>query len=114
MSLGVQTSCIQSCPILDKHMPWRKLSRKEMRSQAKPWITQGILNSIKQRESIFRKYIEAKDPIRKEALRTQYKTLRNRITYIINHKYYIHSWFFISRNKNSERKNTKVQKLEAK
>ena len=24
--------------ILDKHMPWRKLSRKEMRAQAKPWI----------------------------------------------------------------------------
>ena len=33
--------------ILDKHMPWRKLNKKELRLQTKPWITKGILNSIK-------------------------------------------------------------------
>ena len=69
--------------ILDKHMPWRKLNKKEIRLQTKPWITNGILNSIKRRDKLLRKYIEAKDPTRKEELRTEYKTLRNRITYII-------------------------------
>ena len=33
--------------ILDKHMPWKKLNKKEMRLQGKPWITNGILTSIK-------------------------------------------------------------------
>ena len=84
--------------ILDKHMPWRKLSRKEMRSQAKPWITEGILNSIKRRETTFRKYIDAKDPIRKEALRNEYKTLRNRITYIINQSKKNHYQQFFAEN----------------
>ena len=54
--------------ILDKHMPWRKLNKKEIRLQTKPWITHGILTSIKRRDKLLRKYIEAKDPIRKELL----------------------------------------------
>ena len=70
--------------ILDKHMPWRKLNKKEMRLQAKPWLTKGILNSIKRRDKLLRKYIEANDPIRKQLLHTEYKTLRNKITYTIN------------------------------
>ena len=69
--------------ILDKHMPWRKLNKKELRLQTKPWITKGILNSIKRRDKLLRKYIDANDSIRKESLRTEYKTLRNKITYII-------------------------------
>ena len=70
--------------ILDKHMPWKKLNRKQLRLQAKPWITTGILASIKRRDKLLRKWITAKDPIRKEVIRTEYKTLRNRITYIIS------------------------------
>ena len=57
--------------ILDKHMPWRKLNKKEIRLQTKPWITNGILNSIKRRDKLLRKYINAKDPGRKELLRTE-------------------------------------------
>jgi hypothetical protein len=64
-------------------MPWRKLTRKEMRAQAKPWLTQGILNSIQRKDKLLRKCIQAKDPIRKEILRTEFKPLRNRITYIV-------------------------------
>ena len=81
--------------ILDKHMPWRKLNKKEIRLQTKPWITSGILNSIKRRDKLLRKSIEAKDAIRKEALRTEYKTLRNRITYTISmsKKNHFHQFF---------------------
>ena len=70
--------------ILDKHMPWRKLNKKEIRLQTKPWITTGILNSMKRRDKLLRKCIAAKDPVRKELLRTEYKTLKNRITYTLN------------------------------
>ena len=90
--------------ILDKHMPWRKLSRKEIRLQAKPWITEGILNSIKRRETLLRKYIAAKDPVRKEGLRTEYKTLRNRITYIINQSKKLHYQRYFAENYNNIKK----------
>ena len=33
--------------ILDKHMPLKKASKRELKLEAKPWITPGILNSIK-------------------------------------------------------------------
>jgi len=31
---------------LDKHAPYRSVSRKEQRSFEKPWLTKGILTSI--------------------------------------------------------------------
>ena len=51
--------------ILDKHMPWKKLNKKEIRMQAKPWITNGILTSIKRRDKLLHKQIKAKDPNKK-------------------------------------------------
>ena len=32
--------------IIDKHAPYRTLSRKEQKLRLKPWITKSILNSI--------------------------------------------------------------------
>ena len=52
--------------------------------QSKPWITKGILNSIQRKDKLFHQYIKTKDLLRKETLHTEYKTLKNRITYIIN------------------------------
>ena len=54
-----------------------------MRLQAKPWLREGILNSIKRRDKLLRKYIGANDPIHKQQIHTEYKTLRNMITYTI-------------------------------
>ena len=64
-------------------MPWRKLNKKELRLQLKPWLTQGILNSIKRRDKLLRKYIGASDPTRKEELHNEYRKLRNKITALI-------------------------------
>ena len=85
-------------------MPWRKLSRKEIRAQAKPWLTTGILNSIKRRDKLLRKYINAKDPTRRESLHNEYKTLRNRITYIINVSKKSHYQQFFAENCNNIKK----------
>ena len=90
--------------ILDKHMPWRKLNKKELRLQTKPWITNGILNSIKRRDKLLRKYIDAKDLVRKELLRTEYKTLRNRITYTINMSKKNHFQHYFAENQNNIKK----------
>ena len=90
--------------ILDKHMPWRKMSRKEMRVQAKPWLTTGILNSIKRRDKLLGKYINAKDPTRRETLRNEYKILRNRITYIINVSKKTHYQRYFAENYNNIKK----------
>ena len=90
--------------ILDKHMPWRKLNKKEIRLQTKPWLTNGILNSIKRRDKLLRKCIDAKDPVRKELLRTEYKTLRNRITYTISMSKKNHFQHYFAENCNNIKK----------
>ena len=90
--------------ILHKHMPLRRLTRKEIRAQAKPWLTQGILNSIQRKDHLLRKCIQAKDPNRKEILRTEYKTLRNRITYIISVSKKNHYQHYFAENHNNIKK----------
>ena len=79
-------------------MPWKKLNKKELRLQAKPWITAGILTSIKRRDQLLHKWITAKDPVRKDLIRAEYKTLRNRITYIINISKITHYQQFFAEN----------------
>ena len=44
--------------ILDKHAPLKKLNKKDLRLKGKPWITTGILKSIKRRDKLLRKYIQ--------------------------------------------------------
>ena len=59
--------------------------------QSKPWITQGILNSIK----------------RKELLRTEHyvlKALRNRITYLISISKKTHYQKYFTENYNNIKK----------
>ena len=88
-------------------MPWRKLSRKELRIQAKPWLTAGILNSIQRRDKLLGKCIEAKDPTRKVTLRPEYKALRNRITYIIDASKKTHYQHFFAEHCNNIKKTWK-------
>ena len=48
---------------LDIHAPVKKLSHKEKKSLSKhlPWLTKGILQSIKQKNVVYRKFIRTKD-----------------------------------------------------
>ena len=76
--------------VLDTHVPLKKINKNDLRLQAKPWITSGIVKSIKRRDRLLRKYIYAKDTIRKDNLHTQYKTLRNQIIAIIRKSKKLH------------------------
>ena len=69
---------------IDKHAPLRKLTNKEFKQRYKPWISTGILNSIKRKHSLFKKYINCSDQNQKKHLYGEYKFLRNRINIIIN------------------------------
>ena len=61
------------------HAPIKKLSNKDKKFLLKPWITKGLLTSIKKKNKIRRKSIRAKDPIRKEELHNQFKYYRNNL-----------------------------------
>ena len=81
--------------ILDKHVPFKKLNKKQLRLQSKPWITPGIIKSIKRRDKLLKKYIKIVDVIHKEQVHKEYKQLRNRIVAIIrkSKKHYFQNYF---------------------
>ena len=45
------------CDLADVHFPKRRLSRKQYKSFTHPWLTKGILISIKHQQKLFREYI---------------------------------------------------------
>ena len=70
--------------IIDKYYPLHKLTRKEFKQTRKPWITNGILKSIKRKDELFRKYMKCKTQIIKIDIHSEYKTLKNYITTLIH------------------------------
>ena len=46
--------------VIDNHVPLRKLSKKECKLQAKPWITKGIRVSIAKKNKIYKEYLKYK------------------------------------------------------
>ena len=47
--------------VLDEHPPMRPMSKKEKRLTDKPWITKGILTSIKTKNRLYKKYFKSKN-----------------------------------------------------
>ena len=84
--------------ILHKHFPLKKVSKKQIRLEAKPWITPGIVKSIKRRDILLRKYIKAKDPIRRDRLHVDYKKLRNSIVSVIRSSKTMHYQRYFTEN----------------
>ena len=63
--------------LLDTHAPIKKLNKKELKFLAKPWITQGLQNSIKKKNNIYSKFVKCKNKVMKEFHHNNYKNYRN-------------------------------------
>ena len=65
--------------MVNKYIPLKKLTKHEIKSKFKPWITVGIRNSMKRRHKYYKKFIKAKnDDVISECYKL-YKASRNRI-----------------------------------
>ena len=65
--------------LLDIHAPF-KYSKRKNEKHNKPWITNGIANSIRKKNNLYKKLCRAKDPKRKEELHKLYKAYKNHVT----------------------------------
>ena len=65
--------------LIDKYIPLRKITQKELKQQYKPWITNAILRSINAREKLYKKFIKAKDEKAKRDYHKMHRELRNQI-----------------------------------
>ena len=60
-------------------MPLQKMTKKEIKQQSKPWITQEILKDIEKRDKLQKMYIETNDENSKAQLNHHFKELRCKI-----------------------------------
>ena len=62
--------------MVNKYTPLKKLTKHEIKSKFKPWITVGICNSMKRRDKYYKKSIKAKNADVKSEYEKLYKDLR--------------------------------------
>ena len=74
--------------MINKHAPLKPLSKRKFKQSLKPWITKGLLKSIKIKNALF-----AEGDIDK--YKYKYKSYRNKITTLIRQskKLYYHTYF---------------------
>ena len=79
--------------ILDKHAPFKKITKYELKFKTRPWITTAILQkSLSIKNKILKNYIKKKDISLKNELHNDYKIYRNLISTLMKkskQKYYI-------------------------
>ena len=81
--------------------PVKKLTKKEIGLQQRPWITPDMLAAINERNKLYTEFIEDKSPDSKLYKQSRYKTKRNLVTSQLRKaKKYFHNAFF-EENKNN-------------
>ena len=87
--------------LLDTYAPIQKLTKAESKLKSKPWLTRGIMTSIKKKNIIYKKFIKAKNSTEKNILYNEFKRYRNLVTKlsrISKAKHYHH--YFTDHKKN--------------
>ena len=83
--------------IVDKHVPLKKVLKRQLLLSAKPWITRGIKIYIKIKNSLYKSYLKT----RNNYYFSKYKFYRNKLKHLIQvskKTYYQH--YFVSKTKN--------------
>ena len=65
--------------LVDRHVPTVRLTKRQIKTKLKPWITPGILKSISKRNFFHKKFIKAKNPETKARFSALFKSYRNSI-----------------------------------
>ena len=69
--------------LMNIHMPIKTKRFKKYNYKLTPWITTGILKSIRTRNNLYKKFVKLKDKKAKSIAETKYKTYRNLLSKII-------------------------------
>ena len=80
--------------VLDKHAPLKYLTKKQLKSHDKPWITKGILKSTEIKDNTYKKYLNTNTGIVKDNLFAKFKSYRNTISNLLSKGKKIYINFF--------------------
>ena len=98
--------------LLDEMAPIKMLTKKEKGLMERPWITTGILASMKSRDLAYSNFTREKDPSAKTIKFDIYKTKRNRVTLLIRaSKKDYYTKYFAENNTNLKKTWTGIREL---
>ena len=89
---------------IDTHAPIKKLSRKQGRLKTKPWITKGLLTSIKRKQKLHKSHFINGSAIAKN----YYKVYSNTLTKIKNFARKLYYYHKLNEYKNNSQKTWKT------
>ena len=52
--------------LLDKHAPFKRISKYKLKFKTKPWITVVLQKSVSIKSTLFKRYIKLKSPVKKD------------------------------------------------
>ena len=90
--------------ILNVMAPIRKLSKRENNLKQNPWITRGLLKSMRNRDKIYKQFTKETDPVKKHIFFTNYKQKRNLIISLIRRSKATYFASFFEEHKNNAKK----------
>ena len=93
--------CVTFNSVINNFTPLRKASRKEKRLHAKPWLTKGLLKSIKRKHAMFSKLHKALHSDGELNNYKRYRNVLNRVIKSTKESYYRESFY---QNKNEQEK----------
>ena len=82
--------------IIDKHIPIKQLSRKELKLKSKPWITPAIKKSISVKNRLYKKYLKTKSVHH----HSKFKYYRNKLNHLLklSKRSYYNNYFLVNSN----------------
>ena len=80
------------------------MSNREFKRRYKPWITNGILNSISRKNKLYNRYSKIKDTNLKQQVFTEYKALRNTTNELLRVSKKAHFTSFFTEHNNNIKK----------
>ena len=82
--------------IVNKHLPLKKLSRKEVKFNSKPWITRALQKSIKHKDILYRQFLRTKSC----HSHFKYKIYRNKLVGLLrlSKKLYYRNYFIANQS----------------
>ena len=64
--------------IVNKHAPLKKATKSKRKQLSKPWLTQGLLKSIKRKQKMYISHFFSKNPVKVKEYK-QYSNLLNKM-----------------------------------
>ena len=90
--------------LLNVNVPFKKLTKKQIKRGLKPWVTKGILKSMSLRDRFLKKYINSKNLDLKSTYHIKYKRYRNSITNLLRVSKKLYYQNFFNTNSNDTKK----------